>query len=110
VREFTLQIRLVDPFGKTLYVRATELPIEVCSDMEHAVGLMRLSHDLGVGSWGGLEETITLMRRRQFRRDEFIRYARRMGAQMADFMEDKEGWHGRDRAESAHEYLGKMDR
>lgn len=106
--KFQLQIRLLDPWGRVKYVNATELEPDVCSDMERAVSDMHLAHDVGMSI--GMDATVTLMRRRQFRRDLFVALARNLGMQMADFMEDKEGWHGRDRAESARDRAKDFDR
>jgi hypothetical protein len=105
---FTMRLSLIDPYGRALYHRAEPLPLEVCSDLTQSVGDMRLAHDVGLSI--GMDAVVTLMRRRQFRRDAFVRHATQMGDQMADFMEDKEGWHGPDRAESAHDRAKDFDR
>ncbi len=56
-------------------------------------------------------DTIELMKAREFRRDLFMHAAKQLAGQMADRMEDAEGWHDESRIEPARAALGgKWDR
>ncbi len=46
------------------------------------------------------------MKVRKYRKDLFVSAARRLGAQLAERMEDAEGWHDLSRVEPARESLG----
>ena len=50
-------------------------------------------------------EVVEIMRRKQFRRDLFVREAFRLGQLLADRMEDAEGWHDMSRMEPAQASL-----
>ncbi len=47
----------------------------------------------------GIDVMVDLMKKREFRRDLLEAAARQLAGQMADFMQDIEGWHGVERAE-----------
>ncbi len=47
------------------------------------------------------EEVVEIMKVREFRKDFFIRECRRLGALLAERMEDAEGWHDTSRIEPA---------
>lgn len=107
---FTLEVKLRSPDGRTLYAMAVNLEPDECSDMERIVGDMRLSREFDDGSVGGLDEVVRTMRRREFRRDALVNKARLLGMQLADLMEDKDGWHGADRQESAKSFIEGLSR
>lgn len=47
------------------------------------------------------EEMVTILKRKTFRRDILKDTALRLAGQIANYLEDREGWHGEDRRESA---------
>ena len=47
---------------------------------------------------------MTVLKRREFRKDLFQDEARRLGALLAERMEDKEGWHGVERQERLEDW------
>lgn len=51
------------------------------------------------------DTVIKIMKRREFRKDLFVREARRLGALLAERMEDAEGWHDASRIEPAKQQL-----
>ena len=51
------------------------------------------------------EECAEVLRRRSFRKDLFVREAARIGALLAERMEDAEGWHDASRIEPAKREL-----
>ena len=60
-----------------------------------------------VGRLGELleAEVVEEMKARVFRKDLFVRESRRLGAMLAERMEDAEGWHDASRIEPAKESL-----
>lgn len=50
-----------------------------------------------------LEEPVKILRKRELRKDLFAREAHRLGESLAEYMEDKEGWHGTDRRDRIRE-------
>jgi hypothetical protein len=60
---------------------------------------------LGV-SLMSFDQAVTVMKRREFRKDLLISAARRLGAQLAERMEDAEGWHDESRIEPSRKALG----
>ncbi len=59
---------------------------------------------LGLGP--SMEQTVSILRRREFRKDLLIEAATLLGARLAERMEDAEGWHDTSRIETARELLG----
>lgn len=55
--------------------------------------------------FGTFETTVDLMRRKQFRKDNFKAAATLLGAALAERMEDAEGWHDTSRVEPARKEL-----
>lgn len=52
-------------------------------------------------------DVATILKRKQFRKDLFMRECTRLGAKLAEFLEDKEGWHGASRQDNAERTLSK---
>lgn len=46
-----------------------------------------------------LDDVVSVLRRKQLRKDLFANECQRLGTMLAERMEDKEGWHGPDRQE-----------
>ncbi len=70
-----------------------------------AVDDMKMGADLGV-SMVSMDTVVRMMRIKEFRRSTFKMVAERLSGQMADAMEDAEGWHDSDRIEPARKRLG----
>ena len=51
------------------------------------------------------EATVQIMKRRVYRKELFIESARKLGGQLAERMEDAEGWHDESRIEPAKKAL-----
>ena len=54
---------------------------------------------------GGFDQMVKLLRKKQFRKDLFIRECKRLGTLLAERMEDAEGWHDESRVEPAKKQL-----
>lgn len=55
--------------------------------------------------WSGMDTAVQMMRVREFRKEMLEHAAAMAGVQLAEFLEDREGWHGLDRADSAESRL-----
>ena len=51
------------------------------------------------------DEAVVILKRREYRKDLFIKEAQRLGTLLAERMEDAEGWHGIKRQEPAKQEL-----
>jgi len=61
--------------------------------------------DLPAPGKTAFEETVEVLRKREFRKEHFIRAASNLGAMLAERMEDAEGWHDTSRIEPAKAQL-----
>lgn len=61
---------------------------------------MDMGRDVGIATVS-FDQMVRMMKRREFRKELMIETANRLGARLAEHMEDKEGWHGMERAEAA---------
>lgn len=97
---FTLQITLRDNHGY-------EQPLSMAIDLNDEVRISpRAVDEMKAGLSGGMDQTVRLMKVREFRKSLFIRAAERLGALLAERMEDAEGWHDASRIEPARRQLG----
>lgn len=96
---FTLQITLRDNHG-------VEQPLTIAVDVDDEVRIAPRAVDEMKAGFGDMDSTVRLMRVREFRKDLFIHAARRLGALLAERMEDAEGWHDASRIEPARKQLG----
>lgn len=95
---FTIKLSVIDNYGHESW--------------HHMVGCdqaMSISNravdDLKMGFLGSMDATFKIMRTREFRREILIDAARQLAAQMADRLEDAEGWHDPSRVEPARRAL-----
>ena len=63
-----------------------------------------------IGGSVPMEAAIKVLRRKQFRKDLFIAECLRLGALLAERMEDAEGWHDESRVEPAKAQLKDFQR
>ena len=64
----------------------------------------------GAAALDSFEDVVEIMKLREFRKDFFIRECRRIGALLAERMEDAEGWHDVSRIEPAKRELSTVAR
>lgn len=97
---FTVQLTLSDKFGEAR-------PIHLAIDVDEAMRIStRAVSEMKLGLAGSMGATVQLMKKREFRRDVLVRLAEQLAKQMADLMEDAEGWHDESRAEPGRKLLG----
>jgi hypothetical protein len=94
--DWTLQLSIRERHGSRSYHMAVDLDIETFGE--------RLADDMKAGlafaGPGAFEETVSVLKERQFGRDLLERAATMLGKQLADHLEDREGWHGIERQEA----------
>jgi len=102
---FTLTLTLRDGVG-------FEQPISWAIGVDHALRIssravdeLKMGADLGVMSVP-MDAVVEIVRTKEIRRDIFKNVAIQLAEQMADRMEDGEGWHDPDRIEPARKQLG----
>lgn len=95
--ELMFELRLVDGYGRVH--GAVTRPL----DKDVAYRGQRIAEDLRVlGPLGGMsfDDAVEILQVKEFRRRKLIYCAQMAGGQLADFLEDREGWHGLDRQEA----------
>lgn len=94
--DWFLEMSMIGPYGER-YTMRTKLDHgtagEICHIDPPVPGLVKFEH------------AVAILKRREFRKDLFIEAARRIGALLAERMEDAEGWHGIKRQEPARQEL-----
>jgi hypothetical protein len=96
---FTLQITLRDNYNY-------EPPLCVAIDLNEEVRIASRAVDEMKSGLCDFNGTVRLMKVREFRKSLFIQCAERLGALLAERMEDAEGWHDASRVEPARKQLG----
>lgn len=94
--QFTLRMILENPFGKSYSVA---MPIDAFDALDRYVGLTPPSEFDG----RTLESTVEVIRKREYRKDDFRAHAIRLAIVLGERMEDEEGWHGIDRQQRYEE-------
>lgn len=102
---FTLSISLHDRYGE-------QRPLTMAIDLDEEVRIsprivddMKFGREIGA-SLVSMDEAVRVMKKRVLRKDLFTAAAKRLGALLAERMEDAEGWHDESRIEPAREQLG----
>ena len=96
---FTLAITLRDNHGY-------EQPLSFAVGLNDEVRIAPRAVDEMKTGFGRFNSAVTLMRVKEFRKELFKQTARRLGALLAERMEDAEGWHDAERIETARRQLG----
>jgi hypothetical protein len=97
---FTVRLVIEDRFG-------TDAPAQWAVPCDEALHISsRAVDEMKAGLSGSPDNTVSLMRSRDLRRSTLVKIAKNLANQMADRMEDAEGWHDLDRQDRASESLG----
>jgi hypothetical protein len=93
------RIRLVveDMHGLKSFHMATDTD-EFPFFSERFIEDLRAPIEFGVGVMS-MDEVVSTLRKREFRRDLLLQAAKRLAERLADYIEDAEGWHGERRRE-----------
>lgn len=82
-----------------------EQPLSMSVNLDQEVRIGPRAIDEMRAGVGSFDATIQLMKTREFRKRLFIEAATRLGALLAERMEDAEGWHDASRIEPARKQL-----
>lgn len=98
--QWTLRMTLEDPFGRNTY--SAVLPIDAFDARDRYIDLIPPSGDpLGMMLQGHtMDSVVQVLRKREYRKDDFEAAARQLARLLGERMEDEEGWHGSSRQET----------
>lgn len=97
---FTLTLTLRDNHG-------FDEPLQMAVSCDEALRISaRAVEETKIGVYGDWNAVASLLRTREMRRKLFEHIATSLGVQMADRLEDAEGWHDPERIEPARKSLG----
>jgi hypothetical protein len=86
--QFKLRLTLEAPFGGKSY--SAVMPIDAFQAMDRYVNLTPPNEFDG----RGFEQTVEIIRKREYRKEDFQNAARKLAILLGERMEDEEGWHG----------------
>lgn len=100
--KLTLELRLRDGYGRTHGVIVREVTDDVAFQGERAAEEFSLgTYSIGAQSQvDAFAAATTVLKVRELRRSKLRDFAANMGTALADFLQDREGWHGLDRQEA----------
>jgi len=101
-RAMRLELRLVNGWGEGHGAVGYGLPQEAAYMGDRIADDVRAGASLGTMS---MSDVVKVMKVREFRRGLLISACQQAGAQLADFLQDREGWHGLDRQERTEEII-----
>jgi hypothetical protein len=93
------ELKLRDEWGRVHGVVCREVSDDAAFIGERVVDEMRLGVYFDPTAESPLDAVVKKMQAREFRRKLLIQAATNTGGMLADFLEDREGWHGIDRQE-----------
>ena len=95
--ELMFELRLVDGYGRVHGVVNRLIGRDVAYQGPRVAEDLRELGPLGLMSF---DDAVEILKVKEFRRGKLVYCAQMMGEQMANFLEDREGWHGLDRQEA----------
>jgi len=96
------EMAIVDGTGRVHAKLRREIHEDAAYMGERIVDDMRSDAAIGIGLVT-FDEAVRVMKRKDFRRKLLTSAAAQCGGALADYLEDKEGWHGIDRQERLQE-------
>ncbi len=94
--QWIVHLSLRHSYGIREFARDCAVPVAIEFNSPRAVDELKA----GIGTVA-LEDAVVMMKRRQIRREVLRATAIRLAEQIADTIEDAEGWHGEDRQRAA---------
>lgn len=110
--QLKLELRLVDGYGRTHGVVVREVPSDVAFQGERAAEEFKLG-TFAIGAADGaqaFQSAVNVLKVKELRRGKLREMATQLGAALADFLQDREGWHGLDRQEATDQIAKDRDR
>jgi hypothetical protein len=91
--EWSLQLRLVNKRGMEHFEQAVDIEVESFGE--------RLAGEMSLGISGlNFDQTAEVILERRMRTDKLEMAARLLGKRLAEYLEDREGWHGERRQDT----------
>ena len=97
-------VEIVDETGRVHGRRQ----VEICQDAAYMGS--RIVGEVRSGFLATMADVVRVMQVKEFRKQLLVDEAARAGACLADFLEDREGWHGIERKERIDEMLSFHDK
>lgn len=89
--QWIVHLSLRHSYGIREFARDRAVPVAIELNSPRAID------ELKAGIGGSMEDAVVMMKRRQIRREVLRATAIQLAEQIADTIEDAEGWHGEDR-------------
>lgn len=102
--DFTMMLTLQEKRGPRRYQMALDLPVETFG--ERLAGEMALG--IAFAGPDAFDKTASVLKEKKFRRDLLIAASNQIARQLADYLEDSEGWHGEDRQEKTLDHMKRV--
>lgn len=96
--QWCLEMSMIGPYGER-YTQRVALDHRTASDIQKI--------DPPVTVINSFDDAVNFIKRREYRKDLFTHAATQLGTQLAERMEDAEGWHGMSRQEPAKAALAR---
>jgi len=103
--KLTFELRLVDESGRVHGAVCHEVPRDAAFIGSRAVEEARMGWTPTSPGDTPLVGMVKMMKAREFRRDLLQDVAKQAAARLADFLADREGWHGLDRQEATERHI-----
>lgn len=97
-------MEIVDGYGKVHAKIRREIHEDAAYIGNRIVDEMRAGADIGI-PLVSFETAVEIMKRKEFRRGLLMSAASQCGEALANFLEDREGWHGIDRQEKTENIM-----
>lgn len=97
-RKFRLVVRLEDNMNQTHAARVMDLGPDVVMFGDRFVDDIKMGSAF-IGHADPIQSMARVLHERKFRKDLLVDACKQLGYQIADYLEDSEGWNGQDRQE-----------
>ncbi len=95
--KWTLELTFRSSDGRA-FTRAVQLDDHTAREYTTLESPQRARGPFGINQLG-FNEVVRMIKVRTMRKDLFRQEAARLGSMLAEYLEDREGWHGEERAE-----------
>ena len=92
--KWTLTLTFSNSYGQS-FSRAIDVDHSIAREIQH-IEPLKSGIDLMLNPMP-FAEACRVLKTKQLRKDLFMQEATRLGGQLAEYLEDKEGWHGESR-------------
>lgn len=97
--DFSLRVEMIDAHGRVVAAIVRPLPREAAFMGE------RIGDEVSAGVYGSFDQVVEVLKVKELRRGLLADTAMEAGYQIADFLQDREGWHGIERQETTRKII-----